>query len=96
MASVDDAKTQQEFAAHVEADYPILADPTKATARAYGVLSFLRFPNRWTYYIGVDGRLLHIDKDVSVSTAGRDIADTLARLKVARRRPTTRQHDDGR
>lgn len=94
MASVDDAKTQREFAAHVEADYPILADPTRDTARAYGVLSFLRFPNRWTYYIGVDGRLLHIDKDVSASTAGRDIAATLARLKVARRSTTAREQAD--
>jgi thioredoxin-dependent peroxiredoxin len=40
---------------------------------------------RWTFYIGPDGRILHIDKDVKVQTAGADIAAKLAELGVARR-----------
>ena len=64
--SVDDAKTNAEFAKHVEADYPILADPTKATAQAYGVLGMVGMASRWTFYIGKDGRILHIDKGVKV------------------------------
>jgi peroxiredoxin Q/BCP len=58
--------------------YPILSDPTKETARAYGVLSPGGFASRWTFYIGADGRILDIDKKVSASSHGRDV---VARLK---------------
>jgi peroxiredoxin Q/BCP len=40
---------------------------------------------RWTFYIGRDGKILAIDKDVKVDTAGADIAARLAELGVARR-----------
>ena len=35
--------------------------------------------SRWTFYIGPDGRILDIDKKVSVRTAG---ADTVAKLEA--------------
>ena len=41
-----------------------------------------RFSNRWTYYIGKDGKILFIDKKVKVSDHGQDIAEKLAELKV--------------
>lgn len=84
-ASVDSIEENAQFAAHVEADYPILADPSKATARAYGVLGRFGVASRWTFYIGLDGRILHIDKSVKVSSAGTDVAATLAELGVAKR-----------
>ena len=40
---------------------------------------------RWTFYIGKDGKILFIDKDVKTDTAGADIAAKLAELGVARR-----------
>ena len=83
--SVDDADTNRKFAEHVSADYPILADPTKDTARAYGVLGSMGMASRWTFYIGVDGRILQIDKSVNVGTAGPDVAATLADLNIERR-----------
>jgi peroxiredoxin Q/BCP len=39
---------------------------------------------RWTFYIGKDGRILHVDKEVKVDTAGADIAAKLGELGVAR------------
>ncbi len=39
-------------------------------------------PKRWTFYIGADGRILHVDKDVKPNTAGDDIAKKLAELGV--------------
>src|SRR5437870_10910341 len=42
--------------------YPILSDPTREVARAYGVLTLGRFASRWTFYIGGDGRILDIDR----------------------------------
>ncbi len=82
-ASVDTAEENRRFAEHVEADYPILADPSKETAAAYGVLGRLGFASRWTFYIGPDGKILEIDSAVSVKTAGEDIAKKLAALGVA-------------
>ena len=41
--------------------------------------------NRWTFYIGPDGKILHIDKAVKTSTAGQDVAAKLAELGVAKK-----------
>jgi thioredoxin-dependent peroxiredoxin len=83
--SVDDAETNKKFAEHVEADYPILADPGKQVANAYGVMGRMGFANRWTFYIGPDGKILYIDKSVKTSSAGQDVAAKLAELGVAKR-----------
>jgi peroxiredoxin Q/BCP len=60
--------------------YPILSDPTKETARAYGVLAPSGYASRWTFYIGADGRILDIDKQVTPSTHGADIVRRLTEL----------------
>jgi len=78
-ASVDSLETNARFAASMGIDYPILSDPTKAVAHAYGVLGASGFAARWTFYIGPDGRILEIDKKVSAGTHGGDIA---ARVKT--------------
>ena len=83
--SVDDAETNKKFAEHVEADYPILADASKEVANAYGVLGRMGVASRWTFYIGPDGTILHIDKAVKTSTAGQDVASRLEELGVAKR-----------
>ena len=44
------------------------------------------YAKRWTFYVGKDGKILFIDKDVKVDTAGADIAARLAELGVARRK----------
>ena len=66
-------------------DFPILADPEKKAAEAYGVVGPGQgFPSRWTFYIGTDGKILAIDKKVDVKTAGADIATKLGELGVAK------------
>ena len=40
---------------------------------------------RQTFYIDVDGTLMHIDKKVAVRTAGRDLVARLDELGVQRR-----------
>ena len=83
---MDDAETNKKFAEHVEADYPILADPDKKVATAYGVVNAERpLAYRWTFYIGPDGRILDIDQKVSPSTAGEDVVKHLEALKVKKR-----------
>jgi peroxiredoxin Q/BCP len=86
-ASVDDAETNKKFAEHVEADYPILSDPDKKVAAAYGVVNAQRpFAARWTFYIGPDGRILDIDTKVSPASAGEDVVKRLEALKVPKRK----------
>lgn len=85
MVSVDDAETNTRFAKEHEADFPILANPEKDVATAYGVLSPAGMARRWTFYIGADGKILHIDKQVSTATAGDDLARKLGELGVKRK-----------
>jgi len=56
-------------------------------AAAYGVVDRDQpFASRWTFYIGVDGRILYIDKQVSPASHGKAIAARLAELGVPKRR----------
>jgi peroxiredoxin Q/BCP len=85
-ASVDAPEENKKFAESLGLDYPILSDPGKQVATAYGVVSTLRpYAQRWTFYIGADGRILYIDKKISTSTAGKDIAAKLAELGVGKK-----------
>jgi peroxiredoxin Q/BCP len=63
-----------------EADFPMLADPTQATARAYGVLNDRSVADRWTFYINPDGRIAAIDKTVRPATSAEDMIAQLAEL----------------
>ena len=87
-ASVDPPDTNRSFAQSLGIDYPILSDPSRTAAQAYGVVDADQpFASRWTFYIGTDGRIAHIDKNVSPATHGEAVATTLAELGVPRRRP---------
>ena len=59
--------------------------PTKKTADAYGVLGMLGMANRWTFYIGKDGTILAIDKNVKPATSAEDMAAKLHDLGVSTR-----------
>jgi peroxiredoxin Q/BCP len=83
-ASVDDIDTNTKFAESLSADFPILSDADKKVAGAYGSLKESGTSNRWTFYIGPDGKILAIDKQVDVKTAGADIAKKLGELGVAK------------
>ncbi len=86
MVSVDDPETNKKFAEAHGADFPILSDPDKQVAEAYGVLAPGRgVASRWTFYIGPDGRILDIDKQVKPATAGADMVARLTALGVKKR-----------
>jgi len=96
MASVDPLEDNVKFAKATtietagqkidkkEADFPILSDPTKDTAKAYGVLA----PNgavaqRWTFYVDKDGKISYIDKAIKPATSAEDMIARLGELKVS-------------
>jgi peroxiredoxin Q/BCP len=85
-ASVDDVKLNTDFAKSLHLDFPILSDPSKKTAEAYGVINNQRgMANRWTFYIGPDGVIKEIDKMVDTQQAAKEIADTLEKLGVPKK-----------
>ena len=72
-----------KFAKSLEVGYPILSDPGKKVARAYGVVTSQRpVPFRWTFYIGKDGKILKVDRKVKAATDGETAAATLKALGV--------------
>jgi peroxiredoxin Q/BCP len=88
-ASTDDEETNRKFAKSLDLDYPILSDPGRTAARAFGVLR-TEYAARNTFYIGKDGTILFVDRDVKPATAGEDIARRLAELKIPRREKASR------
>jgi thioredoxin-dependent peroxiredoxin len=91
MASVDTLEDNTKFAQDNDADFPILADPSKETAKAYGVIRTdvppeKQFAARWTYYIGQDGKILAIDKSPTTATAGAATVKKLDELGVKKKK----------
>src|SRR5882672_11697185 len=98
MASVDPIEKNTEFAKaksvtlgqganatvveKKEADFPLLSDPTKDTAKAYGVLNDRGVANRWTFYIDKTGKISYIEKTVKPETSAEDMLTKIAELKV--------------
>jgi thioredoxin-dependent peroxiredoxin len=85
MASVDPLDQNIGFAKENKADFPLLSDPTKATATAYGVLNERGMSNRWTFYIDKNGKIAAIEKTVRPATSAEDMIAKLGEIKVATR-----------
>jgi peroxiredoxin Q/BCP len=82
MASVDSLEKNTSFAESTKADFPLLSDPTKTTAKAYDVLALYGFPKRHTIYIGKDGKILMVDRKINAATSAQDIAANLEKLGI--------------
>jgi len=82
MASVDPLDKNRDFAKKTGADFPMLSDPSKATAKAYGVLNIMRVASRVTFYVSKEGKIVKIDEDISPKTAAEDIAMHLKGLNI--------------
>ena len=91
MISVDTLADNKAFAEKEHADFPMLADPDKKVAMAYGVINpeappDRQFARRWTFYIDPTGKIADIDKSVKPATSGQDIVTHLETLKVPTRK----------
>lgn len=84
MVSVDPLDDNRDFAKKTGADFPMLSDPSKTTAKAYDVLNFFRVASRVTFYISIEGTIVHIDDDITPKTAAPDIAKQLQKLNIAK------------
>ena len=91
MVSVDSLDDNKAFAAKEHADFPMLANPDKKVAFAYGVINpeappDRQFARRYTFYIDPTGKIADIDKAVKPATSGQDIVTHLEALKVPARK----------
>ncbi|WP_227718110.1 MULTISPECIES: peroxiredoxin [Microbulbifer] len=86
MASTDELEDNTKFAEEMKADFPLLSDPSGEVAEAYGVkMPVLNMAKRVTIYIGKDGNVLKIDRDIKPATSAEDMAKTLGELGVAKK-----------
>ena len=91
MISVDTLEENKAFALKEHADFPMLANPDKKVAMAYGVIApdappERQFARRYTYYIDPTGKIAFIDKAVKPASSGQDIVTHLTELKVPERK----------
>ena len=80
MASTDSLEDVTAFAKLNEANFPVLSDESGSVATSYGVITDAGYARRWTYYLDINGNILHVDKNVNTATAGPDLAANLDRL----------------
>jgi peroxiredoxin Q/BCP len=91
MISVDTLDENKAFAEKEHADFPMLANPDKKVALAYGVINpeappDRQFARRYTFYIDPTGKIADIDKAVKPASSGQDIVTHLEALKVPARK----------
>jgi peroxiredoxin Q/BCP len=85
MASVDPLDDNRDFAEKTGADFPMLSDPTKSTAKAYQVLNMFKVASRVTFYISKQGKIIKIDDDISPKSAAQDMANNLGALGITKK-----------
>ena len=93
MVSVDTPEDNKAFAEQEQANFPMLSDPGKTVAEAYGVLPPVnpdkpdapRYARRWMFFIGPDGKILWIEKASHTADAGTYLAAKLAELGVKKK-----------
>jgi peroxiredoxin Q/BCP len=85
-ASCDSPETNRRFAKTLDLDYPVLSDPDKTVATAYGVVHEGRaYPERWTFIIGDDGSVLDVITEVDAGSHGAQLAERLEELGIKQR-----------
>jgi peroxiredoxin Q/BCP len=91
MVSVDTLEDNKAFALKEHADFPMLANPDKKVAMAYGVIApdappERQFARRWTFYIDPTGKIARIDKAVKPAESGQGVVTNLTELRVPERK----------
>jgi peroxiredoxin Q/BCP len=78
---VDSRESHESFAKKLKLNFPLLADPTKKVARAYGALAFYRLARRMTFVIDPEGKIRKIFERVDPDRHAEEIVDTLKELQ---------------
>lgn len=79
--SVQDSESHARFCEAEKLTQTLLADTSKSTARAYGVLNEKGVANRVTFLINPEGKIARVLDKVNVQTHGQDVAAALKSLQ---------------
>jgi thioredoxin-dependent peroxiredoxin len=80
---IDGEKGNSAFAKSLGLEYPILSDPDKTTAKAYGVLNPAgAYAQRWTFYIDKEGIIKEIDKQPGTDKAAENLIGKIKSLGI--------------
>ena len=84
-SSADSVEALIRFKEENEAFFTMLSDKNGDAAKAFGAHNPIGFAKRWTIYVDDYGKILEVDKNVNVRTAGQDLAENLSKLGFPRR-----------
>ncbi|MAW76011.1 MAG: hypothetical protein CMJ95_01285 [Planctomycetes bacterium] len=68
--SCDSLEKNRKFAEELQLPFPVLSDPDRKAARAFGVDRAFGLSKRHTFYFGPEGKLRVIDDNVQISRHG--------------------------
>jgi thioredoxin-dependent peroxiredoxin len=85
MVSFDTPEDNKRFHDEKEADFDMLSDPDKKVGEAYGVIGRSGLANRWTFFIGPDGKILHVETQGHTTDAGDFMVKKLTELGVKKK-----------
>ena len=84
-SSADSVEALIRFKEENEASFTMLSDKNGSAAKAFGAYNPIGFAKRWTIYVDDNGKILKVDKNVNVRTAGQDLAENLSKLGFPKR-----------
>lgn len=80
--SRDDVRAQKAFAETEQVGYALLADPDGSVVHKYDVAwGDKPFARRVTFLVDDEQRIRHIDRNVDVTTHGKDLVDVVRRIR---------------
>ena len=68
--SCDSLEKNKKFSEELQLPFPVLSDPERKAAKAFGVDRAFGLSKRHTFYFGPEGKLRFIDQNVDISRHG--------------------------
>ena len=84
-SSADSVAVLSKFKEENQASFTMLSDKNGSAAKAFGAYNPIGFAKRWSIYVDDKGKVLKVDKNVNVRTAGQDLAENLSKLGFPQR-----------
>ena len=73
----------KEFKDKYDLEFDLLSDSEKKMGKLYGVNSFYFFPQRKTFLINEEGKLVHVIDSVNIDSHANDILEIFKKIQGA-------------
>jgi len=81
--SYDSQMQLKEFKEKYDLEFDLLSDSEKTMGKLYGVNSFYFFPQRKTFLINEEGKLVHVIDSVNIDSHANDILEIFKKIQGA-------------